>query len=503
MKWTVPGSRKGRSGSTVNCLAIASERGAGSKSQHSPPPFSFWAVREAALEEAGLSEKCPQSVGQKGKQRSLEETLKTEGYFCITNQNIKNKHDERFFFGRDEIVLDLDPNVAESYLELVRDYQAIHTSDLAERKEHKRRPDEYLGSEPGDTAWSRHVYLEEDLSLDNNPLCYGHVTIDRDGTWKLVALYPVTISRKLYAKSPFDLLPEKLAGPASHIEQLSPADRVFGWVSQDKGTKDLQPAYRGHVRVGMVTCEPDDAIETFEPPRHLAILGQPKPQQGRFYLGKADGTAQASGLSKEQAGYSGDNRIRGPKVYPHHRQFTETNWAGGEPNKQNRSITGWIKPGTSFAFDLQVENLTPSRARRLIWLLSLPEDHFLRMGLGKPLGFGSVRAEIVPDGTRIADGNAWATTLPEWASSGPTPCELAPMQAEFEAEIAKANPTLLKSFLRAAEGFEGFPVHYPRNPDQPAQGAEHYEWFVRNDGGPQRPLPDLFAGDPSLPVNPS
>ena len=52
-------------------------------------------------------------------------------------------------------------------------------------KEENHRPEEYLGSEPGDTAWSRHVYLQDDLSLENNPLCYGHV-IDR-AWWRLEA----------------------------------------------------------------------------------------------------------------------------------------------------------------------------------------------------------------------------------------------------------------------------------------------------------------------------
>ena len=212
------------------------------KIQHSQPSFSFWAVREAAVDEAGLSAKGPQTVAQSGKYRSLAESLKTEGYFCITNQNIKNKHDERFFFYCDEIMLDLEPHVAKGYLELIQDYQTIHASDLEKRKEENHRPDEYLGSEPGDTAWSRHVYLPEDLNLDRNPLCYGHVAAKPDRTWKLLALYPVTISRKLHAKSPFDLLPERLMlRPASHIQQLSPADRVFGWVSQDKGTKDPSP----------------------------------------------------------------------------------------------------------------------------------------------------------------------------------------------------------------------------------------------------------------------
>ena len=294
------------------------------KIQHSQPSFSFWAVREAAVDEADLSGEGPQSVGQKGKYRSLSQTLKTEGHFCITNQNIKNKHDERFFFYFDEILLEIDPNVEKSYLELVRDYQKIHTSDLEKRKEENHRPEEYLGSEPGDTAWSRHVYLQDDLSLENNPLCYGHVTIERGGDWKLLALYPVTISRKLYARSPLDLLPEKLR-PARNIQHLSPADRVFGWVSQDRGTKDPQPAYRGHLRVGTVTCETDDCIEPFDPPRYLAILGQPKPQQGRFYLGNADGTAQAPGLTKNKPatvpakhswsqGLSPPSRVHGDKL---------------------------------------------------------------------------------------------------------------------------------------------------------------------------------------------
>ena len=150
-----------------------------------------------------------------------------------------------------------------------------------------------------------------------------------------------------------------------------------------------------------------------------------------------------------------------------------------------------------------MENLTRVELGALIWLLSLPDDHYLRMGLGKPLGFGSVRAEIIPSGTRVADGNAWVTTLPEWKSSGPTGCDLVSMKAEFVTEITRANPTLLRSFLRAAAGFEGSPVCYPRLPDQPNQGAEHYEWFVANDAGQKRPLPDLFADDPSLPVNPS
>jgi hypothetical protein len=42
-----------------------------------------------------------------------------------------------------------------------------------------------------------------------------------------------------------------------------------------------------------------------EPGLPLAILGQPKPQQARFYVAASpDGEAQKDGLDKEKAGYS-------------------------------------------------------------------------------------------------------------------------------------------------------------------------------------------------------
>ena len=137
----------------------------------------------------------------------------------------------------------------------------------------------------------------------------------------------------------------------------------------------------------------------------LAILGQPKPAQGRFYLGDATGREQRAGLSKGQAGYRDGNRVRGPKVYPHHAQgLKQEAWRGHERTRQNRSLTGWVKPGVAFEFDLHVTNLTRVELGGLLWLLSLPAGHFLRLGLGKPLGFGSVRAEVVEAGTCLADG---------------------------------------------------------------------------------------------------
>ncbi len=476
--------------------------------------FAFWAVREAKPTEAQLSLSPPQPRPGSDKYRTTGETRRGHGYFLVSNQNIKNKHDERFFFTTPEAAPSLLPiaeSVASRYCDLVRDYQAVHHAELETRRSNGKRPDEYLGGEPGKTAWSLHVYDQGATRLEDGTLCYAAVT---DGV--VEALYPVTISRKLYERSPLDLLPDSLR-PATAMTKLSPADRVFGWVSQDKATVAAgEPAYRSQVRVGPVACVSDGAVEEFDPPEVLAILGQPKPAQGRFYLGKkaAGGKAQDNGISKEAAGYHDGNRVRGPKVYPHHAQgLVEAAWRSQEPDpkkrrgSQNRSVTGWVKAGVTFAFDLHVTNLSRVELGGLLWLLSLPDDHFLRLGLGKPLGFGSVRAEVVPEGTCLADGADWTNALGTWDAT-PATHDRQPLRDEFEAEMMAANPDLIPAFRKSAQGFGDLPIHYP--PQVTAAGG-HFEWFRDNErpgtnnqtAGLKLALPDLTAlTGPSLPNNP-
>ena len=112
------------------------------------------------------------------------------------------------------------------------------------------------------------------------------------------------------------------------MPELSPADRVFGWVNQDG-----HGAYRGNMRVGQAICETPSPIEEFTlPGLPLAILGQPKPQQARFYVAaSADGEAQEDGLSKEDAGYLPGKGLRGRKTYPHHRALPPSHWVNPRP----------------------------------------------------------------------------------------------------------------------------------------------------------------------------
>lgn len=333
-----------------------------------------------------------------------------------------------------------------------------------------------------------------------------------------------------YPVSPWDLLPESLR-PATKLDDLSPADRVFGWVNADgvearSGTQE-RVAWRGFLRVGPVRClsARDDAVDEFDPPGvPLAILGQPKPQQGRFYVAKSpQGEAQDDGLKKVDAGYQQEKGLRGRKVYPHHGSLPPNHWDNPQQDRtqqsnqghyqeyrrprdencreqqddQNRSIRGWVKPGAAFEFEIQVENLSQVELGALLWLLSLPDGHYFRFGGGKPLGFGSVRLELKR--CDLCTGQNLKVRYTQWQTED---ANFSPDQAieafkdavvrahgnqDDETTIAFDDISFINAFLASAQGFpDDKPIHYRRathdgNHGPPNPAGESFKWFVAND----------------------
>lgn len=419
------------------------------------------------------------------------------GWACITGANINGKRFERVFLDVPEV--DLIPVDKELWEELIKNYQEIHKKELDKREKDNQLPSDYLGDNPGQTAWSRHIFNEDDLELDHGTLCYAEI---EDGSIR--SIFPVMISRQLFESSPDDLLDDSLK-PCSLIEdtfnkdktkkdksEMSPADRVFGTVRQkrkDKLFKGIVAGYKGQLRIGVVNCltEKADAIQKFND-LPLNILGQPKPQQGRFYVAETQkGEAQTKQRTNENAGYrkSAGRGLRGRKVYPHHENlptdywfeqenidFTNNNnlksgnqfreylrpFSDKQRNNQNRSIEGWVKPLTEFTFDIHFTNLSEVELGALVWLLDLPDKHFHRFGGGKPLGFGSVSLRLKE--TEITSGSdlkEFYKSLNQNRNQSKTPesCKL-----KFE---KFANQDILNSFKVACKGFDDkLPIHYPR-----------------------------------------
>jgi CRISPR-associated protein (TIGR03986 family) len=245
------------------------------------------------------------------------------------------------------------------------------------------------------------------------------------------------------------------------------------------------------------------------------------------------GEAQKDGLSKEEVGYSPEKGLRGRKVYTHHAGLPEGYWENPledrtqrfikgyyqeyrRPQKnrqeqrdtQNRSILGWVKPGTIFTFDLHLMNLSKVELGALLWLLKLPEGHYLRLGGGKPLGFGSVRLTV--DSYEVCTGKALRQKYTSWSPTIETGDPSEEAIEAFKQAVIRAygkecknfeEISFIKAFLRACQGFADKPIHYPRTTKEPRPAGENFKWFVANERSNQYKytLKDL-ANDEGLPI---
>ena len=538
-----------------------------------------------------------------------------EGRVLITNKNMGNKHDERIFFvdgvnAENPIKCDVT-HLKETWRMRIQSYRDAHSeNDIFNRSKAPNKPWKKIGQNPGDTAWSPHLYEDgkhtdrwgrdthDALELQAEDMVYARCKFNSNGRVESITdIFPVMISRELYENNPEDLLDSSLR-PANQLSELSPADRLFGWVPQQKqdSNQNSQGGYKSRIRVVCEGSQCPDIVEKIKDgPLPLTILGQPKPAQGRFYVAEDDKGTPQHGKSKRDAGYKkgAGKRLRGRKQYWHHkgleakkapnywkataedRTQEQTNGRYQEyrrPDKfddktqrieqqtdsQNRSIKGWVRPDTAFKASLYVHNLQSEEIGALLWLLSLSEGHYFRLGYGKPLGFGSVKIEI--DRDRLVNGCLPLSTGDDWkayyadlnavlqtvldnerqseciqqfkkglvdvynpfSDTNPTDNneskvitsfnQLESVQSKLLNTIEKRFDALpfIKGFLQVLRGPEDdVPIHYPRPNPQPDPGGKNYEWFMDNENGRERNQDGKRIALPAvrdkngLPYNPS
>lgn len=496
--------------------------------------FKYWKVRKIARFDSSLGS-CPQPGSGFRNHMPVDNTIrKFEGYVYITNKNIDNKHDERVFFSDSNLVaIPLTDDLRVKWRELITDYQNIHQEDIRKGRTSPPALDH--------SKWSYQVVSGlEKRDLKNNTLCYAHV-MKENGRYQVCNLYPVIITRGLYEITPIELLDESLRS-ATRKDRLSPADRVFGWVNQ-KG----KGSYKGHLRIHSVTCMREDAIDDFgneDAAVPLTILGQPKPQQARFYCADNEaGKPLDDGDNKEEGYKYEDQGLRGRKVYPHHQGLPRGYWQsptqdrtqvsdGGhyqeyrrprqndaeQLDDQNRSIKDWVKPETEFEFDIDVNNLSSVELGALLWLLSSPDIHYHRIGGGKPLGFGSVWVTVDWEKTDLRKGEDWREYYSSLVAELPPTTDAVGCIKEYKKVVEAAygrgeafeKIPFIRAFCRCSKGYDdNAAIHYPRSTPQPTPEGEAFQWFVNNENdtrdawGLKLSLPYLAEAQPaSLPMNP-
>lgn len=304
----------------------------------------------------------------------------TEGILKMTGEeNIEGKKKERVFYG--------NKGIYEFSKKEKADYDVILKSQIKE---------EQLTSEN---------YQHKELSVKD--LIYFRGA----GNDRAKNIARVQLPRIKYEKSRGDRLLSNYT-KCKDIEKLCPACRIFGTVIE-KDTKKTD-SFAGNVSFSVCKLKGDKL--NLISGQLLKILSSPKPTSCNFYLYLIDPEDpqkvrdyDGRAIERSGRGFSpnpnniGGVQIRGRKFYWHQpydendknalKRYTTTK-EELDKNKQKLGLTSSVElllPPAEFTFTVEFDNLDDSELGLLLWSLELEEGMAHKLGMGKPIGLGSVK----------------------------------------------------------------------------------------------------------------
>jgi len=417
------------------------------------------------------------------------------GYMKITGPNIEKKHDERLFFDWNDTPansgsycpkpVSISSKSVDKYNHSVRKYFERHKETL-EELERARWP------ENEDTLPFPSSFVKQGERLKPGDLVYLNQTSQE--------IFPVAMPRQAYQKAREELLPDHLK-PCDDAEKLCPACRLFGWVKNGKVEKNEQSAWAGRLQFFDGEFSGKDLWHQ-DAPFALAILGSPKPTATYMYLldckGEADFRVDYDARCAQLRGrkYYWHQGMKAFRVNPATSRY-EWKRVSHSPNdvkdKSNVTLKRVIDEGKTFTFMVRYENLQPVELGALIWALQLEPGWHHRLGLAKPLGFGSLKCEAI----KINEINR-QTRYASLEADGVAPA--ADMGNQYVIDFKNAMKERYHRDFSQLDSYQDLgailadnsdlPVHYPRPGIKPIEKGEQFKWFVGNKrpGGLKQPL---------------
>jgi CRISPR-associated protein (TIGR03986 family) len=202
---------------------------------------------------------------------------------------------------------------------------------------------------------------------------------------KLVFLGPTLFFRVPYQRSTVDFV------PAGSTEGLDLCESLFGVV-------DPEPR-RGRVSFDDALMEPVEGGGspflggTNDGRRTPGILSAPKPTSFQSYLVQPEGTGDRRDLKGYSSSTPEETVLRGFKRYWHRGEPARVDLSPELPPEGDtqHTVIRPVRAGVTFRGRLRFENLTLLELGALLAALELPNGCRHQLGLGKPLGLGSVR----------------------------------------------------------------------------------------------------------------
>jgi CRISPR/Cas system CSM-associated protein Csm3 (group 7 of RAMP superfamily) len=186
--------------------------------------------------------------------------------------------------------------------------------------------------------------------------------------------------------------PELLPFSASRAK-ITPAEQLFGFATEDKRADDLR-SYMGRVRFTDAHIDTGNPLAADPLLRSvpLKILSSPKPPCPAMYFQPGP-----DGMRVEKHALTpGVNHPQGRKFYLHHfvpEGVSPWKTQSEENVDQKVSITP-IRPGLTFTFEVQFDNLSEDDLGLLLYSLAPESEFHHKLGMGKSLGLGSIKLTI-------------------------------------------------------------------------------------------------------------
>ncbi len=312
----------------------------------------------------------------------------------------------------------------------------------------------------------------------------------------------------------FDHIDEEMKPWQKDRHHLTVAELLFGVVEVNEKDSDSKSGQnlRGRLRFSDARATtPVTQLQEIT----LKLLGEPKtPCPSMYYHVRGQ---RGRFLSKEQMyAYPDSEQIlpNGRKYYLHHPESQRNNrpWeTGGNPKQEeHKFLCSPLQAGQTFYFHIDFENLCPAELTLLRTAVQPDETFQHRLGLGKPLGLGSVtirtegiflidrKGRYAMDALNAAryhragiDGDrAWQSLYPDEdrVANNPKLFEKLTDTRLIDKETLKiactiGNPGLVR---------HDHPVRTPiLSTQENAPEEKSYEWFNKNDNKGNQAMPEI------------
>ena len=440
------------------------------------------------------------------KLKLIDEKWALKGYLYTTTNPLdrkaskstfRDKKSERIFFSfretpqRIKLSQDKAKELFSRYENTVQSYRSMYKKreEQASRKgQEKPIPNRFIT----DQSWS---------IADDGSLAYAILSDDQS---EIIDLVPIPIGRASYADAPAALANTNMLTPPASDTDASTADRLFGFTttlpSGEDNSNRHQPHYSLKGRLSFSDIDTSSCRRYKGTPIDLEPLLEPKPSSARRFLTTYIGEniqpsniERAEGTTKlpirRQDYFLDGKQSLGRATYPTHRApldlpYEERRIRPLSPDSEAFSIVeSYILPGSQMTMTIHFEMLTPLELSILLWLLKpeslVPHSErgkdlvgYLRLGMGKPLGYGTLKVEATE--LRLQTGQQLATHYTQL--DGCLGTETISSIDHYQVPDRFEEFRWVKAFQRTSFGYtDGIPVRYMTRKENQQNNATNFD----------------------------